>query len=239
MRPDHAADDVMRRRHRRHPIAHRLVNRVAQSAAAGADAYHLCPQRLHFEDVELLTPHVLLAHIDLTLQTEQGGGRGGGDAVLSRPRLGDDARLAHAFCQQRLTDAVVDLVGASVIEVFALEINPRAAGRLGQPLGEVEQRRPADVGAQIMVEIALKFRAFTSGFVDFGELTKGVHQRFRDVTAAVGTEASEGVRLSGEGSRHGVLDARGGKSRVLCQTRRASRMGQGGNRCGAPPEIAV
>ena len=110
--------------------------------------------------------------------------------MLPCSRLGDDARLAHALRQQRLADAIVDLVGAGVIEVFALEINPRATGRLGQPLGEVQQRRSTDVGAQVMVEITLEFLALTSGFVDFGKLTKGVHQRFRDVTAPIRTEAT-------------------------------------------------
>ena len=41
--------------------------------------------------------------------------------------LGDDAMLAHALDQQRLSQAVVDLVGAGVEQIFALEIDFRAA----------------------------------------------------------------------------------------------------------------
>ena len=50
---------------------------------------------------------------------------GGGDAVLARAGLGDDARLAHALGEQRLADDVVDLVRAGVREVFALGEEPQ------------------------------------------------------------------------------------------------------------------
>ena len=43
--------------------------------------------------------------------------------MLAGAGLGDDAGLAHALGQHRLTDRVVDLVGAGVVEVFAFEVN--------------------------------------------------------------------------------------------------------------------
>ena len=58
---------------------------------------------------------------------EQRADRGRGHAVLAGAGLGDDALLAHALGQQSLTDAVVDLVGAGVQQVLALEVNLRAA----------------------------------------------------------------------------------------------------------------
>ena len=62
--------------------------------------------------------------------------RGGrrGDAVLAGAGLGDDPRLADPLGQQRLAQHVVDLVRAGVVEVLALEQDPRAAGVLGEPL---------------------------------------------------------------------------------------------------------
>jgi hypothetical protein len=45
--------------------------------------------------------------------------------------LGDDARLAHALGQHDLAEHVVHLVRAGVIELFALEIDFRAAAVLG------------------------------------------------------------------------------------------------------------
>jgi hypothetical protein len=55
------------------------------------------------------------------------GDGGRRDAVLARAGLGDDARLAHAAGEQRLPDGVVDLVRAGVVQVFALEVDLRAA----------------------------------------------------------------------------------------------------------------
>jgi hypothetical protein len=68
--------------------------------------------------------------------------------VLAGARLGDDPGLAHAPGQQDLPDGVVDLVGAGVAEVLALEVDARTAQRLGQPRGERQRRRAADEVAQ-------------------------------------------------------------------------------------------
>ena len=56
--------------------------------------------------------------------------------MLPRAGLRDDALLAHAPRQQPLAQRVVDLVRAGVQQVFALEINLRAAQLLRQPLGK-------------------------------------------------------------------------------------------------------
>ena len=87
------------------------------------------------------------------LQAEARAGGGGGDAVLAGAGLGDDARLAHAPREQDLAEHVVDLVRAGVIELFALEIDLRAAEMRGQPLGEIERARPADIVGQQIVEL--------------------------------------------------------------------------------------
>ena len=86
-------------------------------------ADHLRAQQAHAEDVEALAAHVLLAHVDDAFEAEQRADGGGGDAMLARAGLGDDALLAHAARQQRLAEAVVDLVRAGVQQVFALEID--------------------------------------------------------------------------------------------------------------------
>jgi hypothetical protein len=46
--------------------------------------------------------------------------------VLAGAGLGDHALLAESLRQQRLTDDVVDLVRAGVVEVLALEEDARA-----------------------------------------------------------------------------------------------------------------
>ena len=48
-------------------------------------------------------PGVLHAHVHVTFEAEHRGGRRGGNAVLPRAGLGDDALLAHALGQQNLS----------------------------------------------------------------------------------------------------------------------------------------
>ena len=135
MRPDDRAENVMRRFDRAHPIAHGFVDGVAQRPRAAGDRPHFGPQQPHAEDVRPLAADILLAHVDDAFQAEAGAGRGRGHAVLAGAGFGDHAVLAHPHGQQRLAERVVDLVGAGVIQVFALEIDLGAAGMLGSAAG--------------------------------------------------------------------------------------------------------
>ena len=95
--------------------------RVRAPASTGET---VAPEQLHPLDVGLLAAHVLGAHVDDALEPEQRAGGGGRDAVLAGAGLGDDPLLAHALGQQRLAERVVDLVGAGVEQVLALEEDP-------------------------------------------------------------------------------------------------------------------
>jgi hypothetical protein len=55
--------------------------------------------------------------------------------------------------EQRLADAVVDLVRAGVVQILALEPDLRAAELARPALGVVDRRRTADV----VLELALEF----------------------------------------------------------------------------------
>jgi len=48
-------------------------------------------------------------------------------AVHARTCLGDDALLAHALGEQGLTNGIVDLVRAGVVQVFSLQVYLRTA----------------------------------------------------------------------------------------------------------------
>ena len=119
---------------------------------------HFRAQQLHAEDVGLLPLDIHFAHIDDARQAEARRHRGGGHAMLARAGLGDDAGLAHAPREQDLAQAIVDLVRAGVIEVFALEIDFRAAEMLGQALGEIERAFAADIMRQQPVQFGLEGR---------------------------------------------------------------------------------
>ena len=136
VRADDRAEDVVRRVDARHPVAHRFVDRVAQRPRAAGDGPHFGAQQLHAEHVRRLAADVFLAHVDDAVEAEVGTGGGGGHAVLAGAGLGDHALLAHPQREQGLAERVVDLVGAGVVQVLALEPDLGAAALLAQPLGD-------------------------------------------------------------------------------------------------------
>ena len=138
-----------------HPVAHRLVDRVLERPAPGVHGDDLGAEQAHPGDVQGLPPGVLLAHVDDALEAEQRRGRRGGDAVLARAGLGDHPASCPSAGEQRLAQHVVDLVRPGVVEVLALEQDPRATGvppnrrasvsGLGRPV-YVRAARPARPG---------------------------------------------------------------------------------------------
>ncbi len=167
-----------------HPVAQRLVHGVLEGAGAGGDRDHRGAEQAHAEDVGLLAIDVGGAHVDHALHAEAGGHGGGGHAVHAGAGLGDDALLAHTPGQQDLADAVVDLVRAGVVEVFALEEDLRAAAVLGQALGEVQRAGAADVVALEVGQFFGEFGVLLGLFVFGGQLVDQRHQGFGDVLAA-------------------------------------------------------
>ena len=152
------ADDVERVVHAGDPFAHGFVHRVFQRAAAAVNADYVCAQQFHAEHVGHLTLDVVRAHVHVASHAEAGGDGGGSHAVLTRAGFGDDAFFAHAAGEQCLTDSVVYLVRAGVVQVFALQPDLRTAQMLGQSRGMVNGTGPADVVFQIAVELFPKRR---------------------------------------------------------------------------------
>ncbi|MNU28796.1 hypothetical protein D3C71_172400 [compost metagenome] len=108
--------------------------------------------------------------------------------------LGDDAFLAHAPCQQDLADAVVNLVRAGVVQLFALEINLCAAAELGQAFSEIQRTRTADVITLEVGQFFFERRIFLGRFVFAGQIEDQRHQGFRHVAATERAEQAVGVR---------------------------------------------
>ena len=99
---DGAADDVVGVADVGDPVAYGFADGLFQGAGAGGDGADFGAEHPHSVDVGGLAAHILLAHIDDALDIEQGADGRGGDAVLSRAGLGDDAALAHALGEQPL-----------------------------------------------------------------------------------------------------------------------------------------
>jgi hypothetical protein len=150
---------------------------------------HLGAEHLHAQHVGLLPLDVGRAHEDHAGQPELGADRRGRDAVLAGAGLGDDARLAHALGQQDLAQAVVDLVRAGVVQVLALEVDLRAAIVRGQPLGEIERRRPAGSSSEV-IHLGLERGIGLGGAIGALEIEDQRHQRLGDEAAAVDAEAA-------------------------------------------------
>ena len=183
------------------PVAHRLVDGVLEGAAAGVDRHHLGAQEAHAVDVEPLPAHVLAPHVDDAGEAERGGGGGGGHAVLAGAGLGDHPLLLHQAGEQALADGVVDLVGAGVEQVLALEEDAGAAQLLRDALGVVERRRPAGEVVEQRGELAAEAPGALGLVVGAGQLGERRHERLGNVAAAVAAEVALLVR-EGSGSRH-------------------------------------
>ena len=129
--PDDGTDDVVGVAHVGHPVADGLVGGVLERARTRVHGTHLGPQQLHAIDVQRLALDILRAHVDHALEIEERTHGRGGHPVLPGAGFGDDAALAHPARQQRLPEGVVDLVGAGVVEILALEVDgTRADGFL-------------------------------------------------------------------------------------------------------------
>src|SRR6266849_6310098 len=57
---------------------------------------------------------------------------------------------------RRMSDRVVELVGAGMAEVLALEMDMRPAEMLAQAVRRVQRRRPSDEGMAVTGELELK-----------------------------------------------------------------------------------
>jgi hypothetical protein len=163
MRAVGRAEDVVRAADVRDPVAHGFVHGFLERLLAGVDRHDLRAEHLHAVDVERLALAIHRAHVDDAFHAEHGGDRRRGHAVLAGAGFGDDAGLAHAFGDEDLAERVVDLVRAGVQQVFALEINLRAAEFARQAFGEIQRRGAADELAQVVAEFALEIGSCWAG----------------------------------------------------------------------------
>jgi hypothetical protein len=92
-----------------------------------------------------------------------------------------------------LADAVVHLVGAGVVQVFALEVNLRAAEHFRPALGVVNRRRTADEMLQLVFVFGTKCRIGLRGGIGFLQFIERAKQGLGDKDATVGTEMALGV----------------------------------------------
>ena len=115
--------------------------------------------------------------------------------MLSRAGFRDQSGFAETFGQQRLSDYVVDLMRACMIQVFSLQIDLRAAELFRQPRSVRQQRRSSDIFVEHLRDFRLEFRIVLIVTVAFFDFQNRVHQCFGDVSSSELAEAARIKRL--------------------------------------------
>ena len=101
--------------------------------------------QFHPVDVQRLSAGVFFSHEHHAGHVHQRRGRGRSDTVLSGAGLGNQAGFAHLLCQKRLSQDIVDLMRARVVQVLPLEIDLRTAQVLCHLRGIVEPGRSSRI----------------------------------------------------------------------------------------------
>jgi hypothetical protein len=236
------------------PIQSRMASLVASLSVREPEStgIDVRPEHLHADDVEVLPADILGAHVDVALEPEVRGSGGARDAVLPGAGLGDDALLAHALGEQGLAEGVVDLVGAGVGEVLALEPDGGAAGGLGdragvlgEPVGAVEGRGPANEGAVEVLELVPEVVVDAGLGVDLAELGERGDEGLGDEDAAVVAESAEVVgdgrnRACGCGGHGGCSPENGSVGQALSvgSVARLSEVSRSARRAARSPAVS-
>src|SRR5450631_3384874 len=190
VRTDAAADHVMSVADVGDPVADRLVGGVLERAGAAVDGDDRGTQEAHAIDVDRLAAHVLTAHVHRAAEAGSSACRGGGHAMLAGAGLRDDPALAHALGEHHLAEGVVDLVGAGVEQVLALQPDLRPAGGGAQSWSVGEGCGAARVLVEQPAPCRLE-RRVGEGLVHDGlELVERRHHGLGDIGSAIGAEAT-------------------------------------------------
>ena len=187
------AEQIMRVLDVGDPVAQRLIDGILENTVTQRDFHDFGSEHAHAGHIQGLTAGIDLTHVDTALQTEHGAYGGSGHTMLTRTGFGDDAGLAHALDQQRLSEGIVDLVCAGVVQILALEEDPGVqTGFLPKALGKTRSfgqwRRTAHVLLVEPGKFLMEFRIGLGLCVDAFELVKRRNQRLRHVAS---TELAE------------------------------------------------
>jgi hypothetical protein len=197
MRPQGRTEQVVRGTHVGHPVAERFIDRILQRTAPRLHRDDPTAEQTHPKDVQGLALDVLAAHVDLAREAEQRGRGGGGDAVLAGARLGHQPLFLHADGKQCLAEDVVDLVGACVTEILALEEDTGTTVLFGQPSREVEWRGPTRIVAQEVAQAGVEATVPSGCPVGTLQLDERLHQRLRNEASSVDPEVPTTIRQLG------------------------------------------
>src|SRR5262245_10916192 len=110
--------------------------------------------------------------------------------MLPSAGFGNNARLAHTPRQQALAKRIVDLMSAGMCQIFALEVNLRAAARLAEPRRIGQWCRTTDIAALQPVKLLPERRVVARLLEGRRQVGNRRRECFRDETAAVRAKAT-------------------------------------------------
>ena len=190
VRPHHRTEAVVGVADPGGPLAHGFRNRVLQRGSPGPYRDDFGSEQTHAVDIEGLPPGILLSHENHALHSHQRCRRGRCHPVLACARFRDQTGLSHFFCKKRLSQHVVDLVRAGMVQILPFEIDFRAAKILRHFFRKIEPRRPSRIFVKKCCEFPVKFRIVFISVIGFFQLDHRIHQRLRNVLPSVDAEPS-------------------------------------------------
>ena len=117
MRAHYRTQTVMRIVDPARPLPERLRDRIFQSCSTCLYRDYGGSEETHPVNVQSLALRVLLAHIYHAFHAHERCSRSRGHAVLSGACLRDQSGLAHLLRKERLSEHVVDLMRAGMIQM--------------------------------------------------------------------------------------------------------------------------
>ena len=167
------------------------VNGFFEGLEAETYRNDICAQKFHAGYVGSLFGNVDFAHVDIALESEIGGRCCKSNTVLTRTCLGNQFLLAHVLGQKSFAHAVVEFVGAGMVEILSLEIDLRPAQEIGQVLAMVDRCGTALEILADAAELCNELRGLGDGIVSLCIFIKSLDQLgIFKIVAAIFSEIS-------------------------------------------------
>mmetsp|Transcript_16550 Transcript_16550/g.30032 ORF Transcript_16550/g.30032 Transcript_16550/m.30032 type:complete len:523 (+) Transcript_16550:478-2046(+) len=132
------SNEVVSITHIRHPITHSLVNRILQRRLTIMHRDNLRSQRVHTENIQLLTFAIHSTHVHSAVQAKLGTNGRRRNTMLPRTSLGNDTRLTNPLRQESLTNGIVNLVRPSMRQILPLEPDLRTTTHFRQTIRQMK-----------------------------------------------------------------------------------------------------
>ena len=151
---------------------------------------HRCAEQTHFINVQCLTLRVFLPHKYFTFHAHQCRRCRCRHSVLTGSGLRNDTGFPHFLRQQYLTEHVVDLMCAGMVQILALQVNLRAAKILRHMCRIVQAGGPTGILIEQLCQLPVKFRIIFIMKVCLFQFDHCIHQCLWDILASVDSKSS-------------------------------------------------